>query len=128
MSSPESDPRAVLRQQLETLAGGDVALHRTYFHDDCILRDMTHPANQYGGEAMHQRYTTYRTDFSEFHVEIDRLIGEGDTAMAEVRFSGTWADSGDPVSEHCCVSAVVADGKIIEEHYYYNPNELGKEY
>lgn len=117
------------------------ALHRTMFEviqtkDFAALRALYHPdyvyvsesgEEQKGAEAGIAVAETYLTAFPDMRMEIRSQVAAGDASVLELTCRGTQTGdlpgvpaTGRSIEVHLCNTIVVADGKIVREHDYFD--------
>jgi ketosteroid isomerase-like protein len=71
-----------------------------------------------GREQIRQSVTAYRTEFDDFHSDIDELIDAGDKLVCIQRWTGKGRESGIPIELQEIIVYTFRDGRIIEGRVY----------
>ena len=95
-----------------------------------IINHSARPGQTPGLEGVKQLFSSLHAAFSDFHIDVEDMIAEGDKVVARVRASGTHqgefmgiAPTGNRVEFSAIDISRIAEGKIVE--HWSNSDQLG---
>lgn len=119
------DPRSVLERLLEALNAHDLEAMVACFADDYRSEQPAHPARAFVGiEQVRKNWGALLEHVPDIRAELIASAADGDTAWAEMRWTGTKAD-GSPLDERGVTILGIRDGRIAWGRLYMEEVESG---
>jgi hypothetical protein len=119
-----ADNVAIIRSAYGAFAKGDVPTVLGLFDPKIEWREAEHfpywtGAPFVGADAIVQGvFARLRQDFDGFQVDVRRIVGAGDTVLAEVRYKGTGKTTKRPLDAQAAHVWDLRDGKIVRFQQY----------
>ncbi len=133
---PAADRKERFREQMRALGSGDIDGVLEHFSDDARYIDMNDDQNPLIGKAaLREWLTTFTATFADIEIAINSITSEADRLAAEIEIGAFY--NGDDFGPDAKGRPVVlrlglvdtygADGLIIQEHAYSDPDALANQ-
>lgn len=128
MTETDDTPRAVVERLYDCLADGRIDDYVAQFADDAVWIE---PAGSvFGGEyrgpeAIRDLLTAATEEWwTEFEVDVDRFLADGDTVVAVTTTRGVYARTGEQASARAAHLYVVEDGLVVRMESFEDTGAL----
>ena len=126
-----ADPISTLRENIEAFNSGDWDRWADGVTDDSVYVEAGTQRRIEGADAILEALKAWKTAFSDATGTITNTFGSGNQAVVELTWTGTHDGAmesaegtipatGRKIKLDGCIIATVEDGKITEEHQYFD--------
>lgn len=121
------DPRAVIDRLAAAQNAHDLDALVACFHEDYRSEQPMYPARTFQGvDQVRKNWSGLLESIPDFHADIVRSAVDGDTAFAEVHWTGTKVD-GSPLEERGVLVLGIRDERVAWGRLYVEEVERGGE-